>query len=284
VSGWTFDPPRRPLSIELNAQELEGLQASDIIKKDTIFGSAIDYFALLLDLAFNMFESCKNSVFDEYDAEVALYNLHQFREVVNEWADSMYNKGPFILDHGDFRPHNIRVDDDLNIVSVIDWEWGHIILVQLFLPPTWLTRCELGALCNFLEREDYIKELGRFKGIIQKRGEEATSLLETWNNVEQDGAFLVANALRYPTFIDTVYSGYFDLRRYSSSRLQRVEEFLQGDMCHRELIQKKVADRLLYLEELRQLGLEEKDGNTLPIKVTQTNSKLGCSISVFSFL
>lgn len=282
AAGWTFDTLDRPLSIELNAQELEGLHARDIIKKDTSFGSAKDYFTSLVNLAFNMFEKCKNSVFDEYDAEGALYNLHQFREVVNEWVDSRYSTEPFILYHGDFRPHNIMVDDDLNIIGVIDWEWGHIVPVQLFLPPTWLIGCELGALCKFLEREDYIEELGRFKSMIQRRGEEATSLLQIWKNIEQDDAFLVANALQYPSSIDTVYSGYFDLRRHSSPRLERVDEFLQSDPFHRELVRKKVVDRSLYLEELTLLGLEERDGNTLPINAIQTTSKLGYLTPVFS--
>ncbi|KAH0548278.1 hypothetical protein GP486_008019 [Trichoglossum hirsutum] len=283
ASGWTFDVPRRPLSIELNAQEIEGLQACNIFRKDAIFRSAEDYFTSLIDLAFNLFETSKNSVFDKYDAEIALYDLYQFKEVVKGWADSMYNNGPFILDHGDFRPHNIRVDDDLNIVGVIDWEWGRIVPVQLFIPPTWLTGRELLDLCRYLEREDYIRELTRFKSIVKDCGEEAAPLIEAWNSIEQDGAFLVSSALPNSTLIDTVYSKYFDMRRHNSPRIERVREFLQSDTRHRELISKKVVDRSLYLEELRQLGLEERDGVALPIEAAPTNSfGLGYLISAFS--
>jgi Phosphotransferase enzyme family len=122
VSRWAFDVPRRPLSMELNAQEIEGLQASNIVRKDSIFRSDKDYFTSLIGLAFNLFKRSQNSVFDNYDAEVALYNLYQFKDVVKDWTDLTYNDGPFVLDHGDLRPHNISVDDDLNIIGVIDWE------------------------------------------------------------------------------------------------------------------------------------------------------------------
>lgn len=62
ASGWAFDIPRRPMPIELNAQELEGPQAGDIMKKDTIFKSAANHFTSLLEIAFNMFANCKDSI------------------------------------------------------------------------------------------------------------------------------------------------------------------------------------------------------------------------------
>ena len=95
------------------------------------------------------------------------------------------------------------------------------------------------GIVNYFDREDYLVELARFKGIVRDRGEEAAPLIELWDHIEQDGAFLVSNTLPNSTLIDTVYSDYFDLRRHESPRIDRAGEFLQSH-TYGELIKKKV--------------------------------------------
>lgn len=75
---WTSKLPRRPLSIELNGQEVEGLNVSQICEKQKVYLPAKEYIHSLIRLASHQFEEGQNSVEDEYDGCVALYNLCQF--------------------------------------------------------------------------------------------------------------------------------------------------------------------------------------------------------------
>lgn len=149
---WTSRIPRRPFSIELNGQEIEGIPTLllDDNGKEEIYTSANEYIRSLVDLGFQQFQRGRNSVEDEYDATVALYNLHQFRDIVEDWLKEEFNHGPFVLMHGDLRPPNIILDGKFDIVAVIDWEWSRIVPLQLFVPPTWLTAQEVRGICSSL--------------------------------------------------------------------------------------------------------------------------------------
>jgi hypothetical protein len=90
--GWSFDVPRRPISIELNGHEIEGLQVTGILGKDAIFKSAKDYFTSLVGLAFNLFRRSKNSVYDKYDGRIALRNLQRSLKVAELPAYLQWSK------------------------------------------------------------------------------------------------------------------------------------------------------------------------------------------------
>ncbi|OAX78884.1 hypothetical protein ACJ72_06802 [Emergomyces africanus] len=104
--NWVFGQ-NRLLTIELNDQELSGMKSSEIIPASQTYSSTVDYVYAILKLG-----------------------------IVMDWVKRKDKHGPFILMYGDLRPPNIFVDDDLNIVSVIDWEWSHTIPPQMFLPPS----------------------------------------------------------------------------------------------------------------------------------------------------
>lgn len=143
---------RRPLSIDLNQQEVEGVEPSHISNPVETYTSAVDCVYTQMQLVLNWFSKDRNSASSEFDAEIALYDLYQFRAVAVEWVDPAYNHGPFMLMHGDLRPTNIIVDKDLKILSIIDWEWSRIVPAQLFVPPTWLTGLELEGIRSYFPR------------------------------------------------------------------------------------------------------------------------------------
>lgn len=87
----------------------------------------------------NDFYHCLDSVLDREDAQLYLYGNFSSLAVLMECVDPNLNHGPFILKHGDLHLPNIMVDEDLNIVSVLDWEFSHTIPFQMFVPPFWLT-------------------------------------------------------------------------------------------------------------------------------------------------
>ncbi|KAI1916105.1 hypothetical protein LOZ58_004392 [Ophidiomyces ophidiicola] len=121
------------------------MKSSEIIPAHQTYNSTIDYANAVLKLVFNDFYRGKDSVFDQKDARNYLYGIFASQGIVMEWVNQKDNHGPFILMHGDLRPPNVFVDDNLNIISVIDWEWSHTVPPQMFVPPSWITGQELPA-------------------------------------------------------------------------------------------------------------------------------------------
>lgn len=63
--------------------------------------------------------------------------------------DPALDSGPFALMHGYFRPPNLIMNDNLDILAVIDWEWSPVVPLQLFIPPTLLTDRGIEGLCSY---------------------------------------------------------------------------------------------------------------------------------------
>jgi serine/threonine protein kinase len=201
TSEWSLSSARRPLSIDLNQQEVEGLQPGHIVHPNDTYASTVDYIYSQLQLVLNWFSKGRNSVLNEFDAEIALYSLYQFRALAVEWVNPAYKHGPFILMHGDLRPTNIIVDKDLTIVAIIDWEWSRIVPAQLFVPPTWLTGRELSGIRSYFAQKDYIAELFKLRGIVPTRESLVPTppnghpLSKIWSQLEANHSFLIAAGL-----------------------------------------------------------------------------------------
>ncbi|QVM10733.1 hypothetical protein D8B26_005386 [Coccidioides posadasii str. Silveira] len=100
---WVFEH-NRPLTIELNDQELSGMNSSEIIPARQTYNSTIDYAYAVLKLVFNDFYRGRDSILNEKDARNYLYGIFASQGIVMEWVNQEDNHGPFILMHGDFRP------------------------------------------------------------------------------------------------------------------------------------------------------------------------------------
>ncbi|KAH0538353.1 hypothetical protein FGG08_005048 [Glutinoglossum americanum] len=120
-SSWSFGESQ-PLSIDINDQEVDGLDVGCIIRPDQTYDLAIDYTYTLMQLVFNQFLRGRHSVYNEKNARSELYGLHKFRTLLMEYILPEYNHEPFVLMHSNFRSSNIIINENLNIVSVIDWE------------------------------------------------------------------------------------------------------------------------------------------------------------------
>ncbi|KAH0558658.1 hypothetical protein GP486_004689 [Trichoglossum hirsutum] len=157
----------QPLTININDQEIDGLDVTRIIKPDQTYSLTIDYTYTLIQLVFNQFLRGRHSVYNEKDAQWELYGLHKFHALLMEYVLPEYNHGPFVLIHSDFRSSNIMVDEDLNIVSIINWEWSRTVPAQLFVPPEWLTGYEVNGLLPVYNKLLYIRVLFNFKDIVR---------------------------------------------------------------------------------------------------------------------
>jgi serine/threonine protein kinase len=161
-----FNVRKRIATIDINMQELEGLQPSKIqssfYNNRGSLTSANEYVAMLLQIADNAFVKGRNSVSERHQGEDALYHLHIFREYTKSWMDCRLDQGPFVLVHGDLEPYNLIVNDNMDIVSLLDWEWSRVVPLQFFKPPLWLKNPDTTKLAwNFVYR-DYLKSLTNF--------------------------------------------------------------------------------------------------------------------------
>lgn len=257
-----FNVRKRIATIDINMQELEGLQPSKI--QSSFYNdrgsltSANDYVAMLLQIADNAFVEGRNSVSERDQGEDALYHLHIFREYAKSWMDCRLDQGPFVLVHGDLEPFNLIVNDNMDIVSVLDWEWSRVVPLQFFKPPLWLKNPDTTKLAwNFVYR-DYLKSLDQFLEILRTREREKYGnelLSNEWAKAKEDSGFLVANALENWTDIDWFANRYINWKCYKDKGDldERVKAFMKKDPAHKTLIERKVCERIVYKVEADRL-------------------------------
>ncbi|RFU31026.1 hypothetical protein B7463_g5317, partial [Scytalidium lignicola] len=228
--GVDIDVRKMPISISINEQELESLQPSQILKEhgdcESVLTSSNDYVSMLLRLTQNAFEKGRKSVYNEEDGNETLYYLHQFFQFVEEkWLDSTLDKGPFLLVHGDLNPYNLIVNENFDIMALLDWEWSHVVPVQFFMPPTWLTGRGNHILAWPVQYREYIKELDKFRRITE---------------IEYFAA----------RFLDKILYNRKDLEG-------RIKEFMIEDPTLHTLVARKILDHIAYREERKRLEIED---------------------------
>ncbi|KKY26923.1 putative phosphotransferase enzyme family protein [Phaeomoniella chlamydospora] len=103
------------------------------------FPTANDYFTALAEDHITHLRTQRNdAVDDENDCRKKYIARHLFRIIARKFSSS-YNHGPFPLFCDDLRPSNVIVDADLNVQSVIDWEYCYAAPVEFtYCSPWWL--------------------------------------------------------------------------------------------------------------------------------------------------
>ncbi|KAF3066456.1 putative phosphotransferase enzyme family protein [Daldinia childiae] len=207
------------MSIDINTQAKEGFDPYTI--RDSFYGnrniltSTNLYTSMLLDLADNAFAKSRNSVTEsEYDGADRLYQLHLFRRHVKKWLDPSLDEGPFVLIHGDLQPYNLIVNEEMEVTSVLDWEWSRIVPRQFFKPPLWLSNHIPPTLAFALVYKSlYLKSFDKFLAITRTLEQDMYGnelLSNEWTTEKSDRGFLISNALESWTEIDYFASRYLD--------------------------------------------------------------------------
>lgn len=101
----------------------------------------MDYFTHVANNDWRHLRNQLNSVDDEDDARKKYLHWSVLESLIPRFVIPRHDKGPFKLICDDFGPANMIVNNaqDLEIVSVIDWEWSYTGPLQLFWsPPRWL--------------------------------------------------------------------------------------------------------------------------------------------------
>ena len=257
-----FRVSKRTATIDLNMQELEGLAPSEI--QDSYCGpgetltSAIDYVAMLLQIADNAFSRGRGTVSEKEEGEDHLYHLHMFRQHAERWVDHSLDRGPFVLVHGDLELFNLLLGDDMKIVSVLDWEWSRVVPLQFFKPPLWLNNTPIEDLSYGYRYRGYLECFDEFLAVLRIREREIYGhdlLADEWDKAKQKSGFMVANALECWTAMDWFASRYLNLRLYGGKEdlPERIRAFIQDDPARSALIKRKVLEWASYTAELEHL-------------------------------
>ncbi|OJD13730.1 hypothetical protein AJ78_05842 [Emergomyces pasteurianus Ep9510] len=300
--NWVFEH-NRPLTIELNDQELSGMKSSEIIPAHQTYNSTIDYANAVLKLVFNDFYRGKDSVFDEKDARNYLYGIFASQGIVMEWVDQKDNHGPFILMHGDLRPPNVFVDDNLNIISVIDWEWSHTVPPQMFVPPSWITGQELPAATKSPCHLGFTVDIYQFQRAARERENKHYNpekklkfnlpLVKLWSRhlrSETMYTMFIAYALLKPCYFGNVYWNLLDRDFYGGDSNTRVETFfkLRLRKAQVDALQKTMSELETFKKEIVMAGLEPieppktpKSGEDAAIRRVWRKPKVERIISLF---
>lgn len=247
-------------TIDLNRQELEGFQPSAIqAAQDTnvVFSSANEYTAMLLQFAANAFNNSRSIISSQEQGEDALYHQDLFRRfTTEEWLDHGADAGPFVLVHGDLQAFNILVNENMEIVSVLDWEWSRVVPCQYFLPPLWLTNIDTTVLAWGFAYDHYLQRFEDFLAIVESREREryGDKLLSTeWSKAKRDGGFLVANALENCTDMDWFANRFIGWRWYGGKEdvAERISAFIREDPVRERMVHDRVHAYEAYQAQLR---------------------------------
>lgn len=246
-------------SIDINVQELEGLKPSSIqalYYKNGLLTSADAYVSMLLDIADNAFAGTRGSVTDANFGAEALYHLNIFRQYAEGWVDHRLDRGPFVLVHGDLEFFNLMVNSEMDVVSVLDWEWSRVVPLQFFKPPLWLRHAYAPNLAISAVYEHYLERFDQFLTVVrtlerEKYGNELLS--DEWAEAKKDGGFLVANALENWTDIEWFAFRYINRKCYRGQDLQERTRVFMDDLARKSFIERKVREGIAYEAEVTRL-------------------------------
>ncbi|KAJ5107429.1 Aminoglycoside phosphotransferase [Penicillium angulare] len=131
----------RPLSYFMN--EIVQLGTLPRSKLPTaIYDKASSYFEALAELHISHLISQRNDAIDSReDCQRKFFARFLFRKIMRDRRQEfiLHENGPFPLWCDDFRPENVLVNEDENIVGVIDWEFTYTAPVEFaYSPPWWL--------------------------------------------------------------------------------------------------------------------------------------------------
>ncbi|RGB26782.1 hypothetical protein C1646_769962 [Rhizophagus diaphanus] len=101
-----------------------------------------------------------------------MVSSHLKRHCVNSYNpfDDLIDKPTFALIHGDFDAQNILVDDDINIIGIIDWEFSQVEKLRALSDAEMEENWKKKELRNYF-RQEMVTKLGDIKraNIRQKR-------------------------------------------------------------------------------------------------------------------
>ncbi|AEO59382.1 hypothetical protein MYCTH_2307624 [Thermothelomyces thermophilus ATCC 42464] len=146
-----FTVGSRPLTQDMNELVVQGGVPPCVLPPEpTTYASSREWYEVLADLhvahltfqrnqAIESADDCR----DKFVARFLFRQLVRQGKLLPDWEGGSWGRKKrrgeekFKLWIDDFRPHNILVDADLNVVGVIDWEWAYFAPASFRDEPPW---------------------------------------------------------------------------------------------------------------------------------------------------
>ena len=147
IDDFTWEVAQRPLSYNTNELvRLGTVPRSTLPRANETFLSTSSYFSILADLHLEHLTHQRNDAVDSADDCRRRYIARSlFRKLTRESrftassTNSPTNLGPFNIWCDDLRPSNVLINEDLQIVGVVDWEFTYAAPVEFsHARPWWL--------------------------------------------------------------------------------------------------------------------------------------------------
>lgn len=250
---WTLS--NRPLTADLANLQRDGIE----IRMTSCYTSALEYFTNYFNHHRRRFLEQPNSTDEVCDAREKYAGLSLFEPLISQYVNRDFNEGPFVLCHGDLHQPNLLIDDDLQIVAVLDWEWSCVLPIQVAcLPPICLSPLKVENLALGEGREEFMEAAECFLDRFGERewaifGERIMS--ETLKQMMSNGGYWFGLAIQdIYNFEYLFWDNLFPI----SHRLTENEaiDLVFNSPQHRlaeEIIQRKLQENVKYMDELETL-------------------------------
>ncbi|KAF5978429.1 phosphotransferase enzyme family [Fusarium coicis] len=183
--------------------------------------------------------------------EMEIFALNHLNELTQGLPD---DPNCFVLSHPDLRPANIIVDDDLNITSILDWEWTYTVPRQFFMPPSWITlhnlikSAELGHSESFLEFREVLEEMAKSSSLYRL-------LANEWGPDFPNKLLLpLSEILQHHSELLGIYYKFIFPQYFPKRRQEVVAEFFRSSRSRSSEVQGRMEDSnrcIQYLKDKR---------------------------------
>ncbi|KAG4290165.1 phosphotransferase [Fusarium proliferatum] len=210
-SPGTYEVLGQPISLNMNMFQLSNIPPSVFPSEGTTYSTADEWYTVLAEMQMSTLGRLSKFGFCDDDWSAASQNS-------GATLPAPDNSGAFCIWSGDFRPVNILINDDKDVVGAIDWEFAYVGPSQFTLDPPWWLLLEVPEMWDD-GIEDwasiYEQRLETWLSTMEEVEKETSSDLtlsaymrESWAT----GRFWLNYAARKSWSFDAIYWKYLDER------------------------------------------------------------------------
>lgn len=267
LDDFTWQVTRRPLSVNMNELvRIGGLPRSKLPDLHTTFNTASLYLEALADLNIeHLIHQRNDAVESADDCRRKFVSRKLFRKLAKDkrLTNPSLEKGPFKIWCDDLRPANVLLNENMQIVGVVDWEFTYAAPAEFsYAPPWWLliekpeywpkgiedwTRVFDCRLKTFLKVMKDCEDAAIQQGRLKEDQRLSSPMRQSWEN----GDFWIMYAVLHSFAFDTIYWQKIDPRFFGPTespesawkeRLDLLDEDEKDEM------EKLVAQKLTEME------------------------------------
>ncbi|KAJ6031710.1 hypothetical protein N7540_002442 [Penicillium herquei] len=221
IDDFTWEVTRRPLTMNMNKLVRVGtLPQSKLPAPNATYNTASSYVEALANLNIQHLIYQRNDAIESADdcrrkfvARQLFYKLARDKRLTN------FHNGPFKLWCDDLRPANILLNNELQIVGVVDWEFTYAAPAEFsFAPPWWLLietpESWVKGLDDWTQVFDY--RLKTFLKVMRKQNDGqflADRMQDSWGS----GDFWIVYTLLHSFVFDAIYWQRIDTRFFGTT-------------------------------------------------------------------